>query len=275
MVVQALQAQVAAVLAAVVAAAVAAAAAAGGEAPRAAMVMLAIGGGVNTLHTVRATLRKRRPCVVLADSGRAASVVAAAVLLGLETEEAAAEAAATRGELLMAEHGLSEDDVRMLAEHAAAVAETVRLGKAAASEEGERALLTLYHLSDDDADDVANQLDLCIMEALLSGCATAMDRVMLAVKWGEVERLASHQTGRPLACITSDRPSLGDAATASRHGWLRLHRKAWRLPCSLVRRSPSCLIPTRGRRPSSPRPRPRRRFRRVLTTTQPPPRRCR
>jgi len=182
----------------------------------ASMVTLLVDGGPFSLETTLATLRKSRPVVVLRDSGRAASVLAVGnQLLAQTVQEFEKKRPLSQSELRSAIERelrrpnagifqeLSEASLDILEKKQDTVIDVLLEG--AKTREGtDHPLLSSFKL-EDDTDEVGNQLDVVIMEAILSGCADAFKRVELAVKWGEVEIIS-----RQLEMIKSrDRRKLG------------------------------------------------------------------
>ena len=153
---------------------------------QAVMVQLLVGGGPNSISTVQATLRKHRPVVVFADTGRSAAVIATAHAYAIDHPEVGM---GPKAALLPSaeELGLRQPaEMRIWESHQREVCEVIQLGRATAKG-SDKALLTFFSLDLDESEE-----DKLIEEAALSGCGDGYDRVLLAVKWGEPKVIIRH-----------------------------------------------------------------------------------
>ena len=157
---------------------------------RVAAVQLVVGGGMSALHAVAAFLRKRRPVVVLLDSGGAAADIYRYCKVDGKLPMAAPEP----GSALSLKHAAAvavafgvdpnEKAPPCSAEYAALAArllpEIKRMGEepTGANRTGQLSFFST-------ADDMDKSLDMVILEAILSDCEKTTDAIMLAVQWGE------------------------------------------------------------------------------------------
>lgn len=130
------------------------------------MVLLVVSGGEGTLRTILATLQKQRPVVVMADSGAAATDIYLHNLTGQLPE--------------CDEDGSNTDYVSVCAELLPLIKEhgSARTGANYTEQ------LTFFHTGSD-AEGRDNELDVVLLEAILSDCERTIDAIMYAVRWGE------------------------------------------------------------------------------------------
>lgn len=152
----------------------------GSPLPTPPMVLLVVGGGPNTLETVKACLEQERPVVVFVDSGGAAKHMRDCWdnrLLRRRGDEAA-----RADEELCKSFGLSLPSEWTPARYMSVLNEVCVLG-----EKPRGAMhvpqLTFFSTSDDVS--AGNDLDMRILTSLLSDVEKTMEAVKLAVSWGE------------------------------------------------------------------------------------------
>jgi len=146
------------------------------------MVLLVVGGGPNTLDTVKATLNQSRPVVVFVDSGGAAKHMRDWYdNTDLQTKKAPG---AKTNEQLIASFKLTLPMPNNWTEtsYMETLIEIDNLGR---QKRGAMKMpqLTFFSTSDDVSS--GNDLDMRILTSLLSDIETTMNGVKLAVSWGE------------------------------------------------------------------------------------------
>ena len=140
------------------------------------MVLVAVGGGPGTLKTIIATLEKKRPVVVLADAGGASTAIYNYIHNNGEVPKLS-------DKLNKDGEPVNKNEVRTYQELLPRIKE---LGHSSDNANNTQHL-TFFKpsASNDDEEDSNTELDVVILEAILSDCESVVDAIMHAVRWSQ------------------------------------------------------------------------------------------
>lgn len=132
------------------------------------LVLIAVGGGLGTLQTIKENLKHQRPVVVFVDSGGCAAHIKQYWDLGENVSEKSKE-------YLQGKWKVKEEYFKLVS----IVCKEGRVLRGA----NKVPQLSFFSTSDDVS--AGNDLDMRIMTSLLSDCEKTVDAINLAVRWGD------------------------------------------------------------------------------------------